>query len=137
MAAREDVRGEFKRVERGWYLGGEEFRQELTQSLMPGSSSCLVGAPAHSASLTLTLGTDVDGGGLPDAWELELIARPEHERPLADRLVQRQRRLDAAWMISIVPEVASAAQVCEDARHLCHHSRRFRTAHQTHSERWR
>ena len=25
----EDLRGEFKRVERGWCLGGEEFRQEL------------------------------------------------------------------------------------------------------------
>ena len=26
---REDLRGEFKRVERGWCLGGEQFRQEL------------------------------------------------------------------------------------------------------------
>ena len=25
----QDLRGEFKRVERGWCLGGEEFRQEL------------------------------------------------------------------------------------------------------------
>ena len=25
----EDLRGEFKRVERGWCLGGEEFRREL------------------------------------------------------------------------------------------------------------
>ena len=27
----EDLRGEFKRVERGWCLGGEEFRQELLE----------------------------------------------------------------------------------------------------------
>lgn len=37
---REDVRGEFKRVERGWCLGGEEFRQELLEQVdaRPGPS---------------------------------------------------------------------------------------------------
>jgi len=36
----EDLRGEFKRVERGWYLGGEEFRQELLEQVetRPGPS---------------------------------------------------------------------------------------------------
>ena len=36
----EDVRGEFKRVERGWCLGGEEFRQELLEQVdaRPGPS---------------------------------------------------------------------------------------------------
>jgi hypothetical protein len=29
----EDLRGEFKRVERGWCLGGEEFRQELLEQV--------------------------------------------------------------------------------------------------------
>jgi len=29
----EDMRGEFKRVERGWCLGGEEFRQELLEQV--------------------------------------------------------------------------------------------------------
>jgi hypothetical protein len=37
---REDLRGEFKRVERGWCLGGEEFRQELLEQVdaWPGPS---------------------------------------------------------------------------------------------------
>ena len=37
---REDLRGEFKRVERGWCLGGEEFRQELLEQVdaRPGPS---------------------------------------------------------------------------------------------------
>ena len=36
----EDLRGEFKRVERGWCLGGEEFRQELLEQVdaRPGPS---------------------------------------------------------------------------------------------------
>ena len=36
----EDMRGEFKRVERGWCLGGEEFRQELLEQVdaRPGPS---------------------------------------------------------------------------------------------------
>jgi len=46
----------------------------VTQSLMPGARTFLVGSPAQSANLPLTLGTDVDGDGLPDAWEQELIA---------------------------------------------------------------
>jgi len=29
----EDLRGEFKRVERGWCLGGEDFRQELLEQV--------------------------------------------------------------------------------------------------------
>jgi len=29
----EDMRGEFKRVERGWCLGGEEFRRELLEQV--------------------------------------------------------------------------------------------------------
>ena len=37
---REDLRGEFKRVERGWCLGGEQFRQELPEQVetRPGPS---------------------------------------------------------------------------------------------------
>ena len=37
---REDLRGEFKRVERGWGLGGEQFRQELLEQVetRPGPS---------------------------------------------------------------------------------------------------
>ena len=37
---REDLRGEFKRVERGWCLGGEEFRRELLEQVdtAPGPS---------------------------------------------------------------------------------------------------
>jgi hypothetical protein len=37
---REDLRGEFKRVERGWCLGGEQFRQELLEQVetRPGPS---------------------------------------------------------------------------------------------------
>jgi hypothetical protein len=36
----EDLRGEFKRVERGWCLGGEAFRQELLEQVeaRPGPS---------------------------------------------------------------------------------------------------
>ena len=36
----EDLRGEFKRVERGWCLGGEEFRRELLEQVdtRPGPS---------------------------------------------------------------------------------------------------
>jgi len=36
----EDLRGEFKRLERGWCLGGEEFRQELLEHVQtrPGPS---------------------------------------------------------------------------------------------------
>ena len=36
----EDLRGEFKRVERGWCLGGEEFRQDLLEQVdtRPGPS---------------------------------------------------------------------------------------------------
>ena len=36
----EDLRGEFKRVERGWCLGGEEFRQKLVEQVeaRPGPS---------------------------------------------------------------------------------------------------
>ncbi len=36
----EDLKGEFKRVERGWYLGGEQFRQELLEQVdaRPGPS---------------------------------------------------------------------------------------------------
>ena len=37
---REDLRGEFKRVERGWCLGGEQFRRELLEQVetRPGPS---------------------------------------------------------------------------------------------------
>ncbi|MCX6893563.1 MAG: hypothetical protein NTX51_18895 [Verrucomicrobia bacterium] len=46
----------------------------VTQSLMPASTTCLVGSPAQAVNMPLTLGTDLDGDGLPDGWEQELIA---------------------------------------------------------------
>ena len=38
----EDLRGEFKRVERGWCLGGEEFRQELLEQVEAAQAERLV-----------------------------------------------------------------------------------------------
>ena len=48
----EDLRGEFKRVERGWCLGGEEFRQELLEQVdaRPGPSHFGEAAPEAEAA---------------------------------------------------------------------------------------
>ena len=39
----EDSPGEFKRVERGWCLGGEEFRQELLEPGRRGLGRAILG----------------------------------------------------------------------------------------------
>lgn len=47
-------------------------------------SSHLVAQPSASSRVDLTLGIDSDGDGLPDAWELALIAATGGNRTLAD-----------------------------------------------------
>ena len=46
----------------------------VTQNLMGGPGSYVVGEAARFSNIILTAGTDADHDGLPDAWELELIA---------------------------------------------------------------
>ena len=45
----QDLRGEFKRVERGWCLGGEEFRQELLEQVEARSGPSHFGAAVQEA----------------------------------------------------------------------------------------
>ena len=45
----------------------------VCQNLLGGSGNYVVGDPGRAAVIILTAGTDLDGDGLPDAWELELI----------------------------------------------------------------
>ncbi|MEI7437637.1 MAG: hypothetical protein WCL16_12610, partial [bacterium] len=45
----------------------------VSQSLMGGPGSYVVGDAAKFTNVTLTVGTDLDSDGLPDAWEEEII----------------------------------------------------------------
>ena len=83
----EDMRGEFKRVERGWCLGGEEFRRELLEQVdtRPGPSH--FGEVAQEAEAVQAERLVVEGLKRVGWREADLRARRKGE----------PRKVDLAW----------------------------------------
>ena len=96
----EDLHGEFKRVERGWCLGGEEFRQELLEQVdtRPGPShfgEAVQEAEAVQAEQLVIAGLKRMG------WrEADLRARRKGEPRKVDlaRELRSQTTMPLAWI---------------------------------------
>jgi hypothetical protein len=84
---REDLRGEFKRVERGWCLGGEQFRQELLEQVKTRSGPSHFGEAVQEAE-TAQAERLVAAGLRRMGWsEADLKARRQGE----------PRKVELAW----------------------------------------
>ena len=96
----EDAEGEFKPVERGWCLGGEEFRRELLEqvSTLPGPSH--FGAAVQEAEQARAERLVVEGLRRMEWSEADLKARRKGE-PRKVKLAQQiraQTTMPLAWI---------------------------------------
>jgi hypothetical protein len=83
----EDLRGEFKRVERGWCLGGEEFRQELLEQVDTPSGPSHFGEAVQEAEAVRAEGRVVEGLKRLGWSKADLKARRKGE----------PRKVELAW----------------------------------------
>jgi REP element-mobilizing transposase RayT/ribosomal protein L39E len=97
---REDLRGEFKRVERGWCLGGEEFRQELLEQVdaRPGPSH--FGEAVQEAEAAQAERLVVEGLKRMGWSEADLSARRKGERGKVQlaRELRSNTTMPLAWI---------------------------------------
>ena len=112
----EDLRGEFKRVERGWCLGGEDFRQELLEQVETRSGPSHFGEVVQEAEVVQAERRVIEGlkrigwseadlkalrKGEPKKIELAWQLRSQTSMPLAwiaERL-QMGSRGHLAWLL--------------------------------------
>ena len=96
----EDLRGEFKRVERGWCLGGEEFRQELLEQVdaRPGPSH--FGEAVQEAEAAQAERLVVEGLKRMRWSEADLRARRKGERGKVQlaRELRSKTTMPLAWI---------------------------------------
>jgi hypothetical protein len=81
------MRGEFKRVERGWRLGGEEFRQELLEQVDTPPGPSHVGEAVREAEVVRAERLVIEGLTRMGWREADLRARRKGE----------PRKVDLAW----------------------------------------
>jgi len=98
----EDLSKEFKPVERGWYLGGEEFRRELLEAVSRGAGARAAGPEAREAG-EAKAERIVRGEMKRLRWgEKELAGRRKGDKAkleVAERL-RRETTMTLAWIAS-------------------------------------
>jgi hypothetical protein len=98
----EDLRGEFKRVERGWCLGGEEFRQELLEQVDARSERSHFGEAVQEAEAAQAERLVVEGLKRMGWSEADLGARRKGERGKVQlaRELRSKTTMPLAWIAS-------------------------------------
>ena len=97
---REDLRGEFKRVERGWCPGGEEFRQELLEQVDAQAGPSHFGEAVHEAEAAQAERLVVEGLKRMGWSEADLSARRKGERGKVQlaRELRSKTTMPLAWI---------------------------------------
>src|ERR1017187_2700532 len=96
----EDLRGEFKRVERGWCLGGEEFRQELLEQVVARPGPSQFGEAVQEAEGAQAERLGVEGLKRLRWTEADLRARRKGERGKVElaRELRSKTTMPLAWI---------------------------------------
>ena len=96
----EDLRGEFKRVERGWCLGGEEFRQELLEQVEARPGPSHFGEAVQEAEAAQAERLVVEGRKRMRWSEADLSARRRGEpgKVRLARELRSQTTMPLAWI---------------------------------------
>src|ERR1022692_2184419 len=96
----EELRGEFKRVERGWCLGGEEFRQELLEQVEARPRPSHVGEAVQEAEAAQAERLVVKGLKRLRWAEADLRARRKGERGKVQlaRELRSKTTMPLAWI---------------------------------------
>jgi hypothetical protein len=85
----QDLRGEFKRVERGWCLGGEDFRQELLEQVETRSGPSHFGEVVQEAEVVQAERRVIEGLKRIGWSEADLKARRKGE----------PKKIELAWQL--------------------------------------
>jgi len=96
----EDLRGEFKRVERGWCLGGDQFRQELLEQVETRPGPSHFGEAVQEAEAAQAERLVVEGLKRMGWSEADLLARRKGEpkKVALARELRSQTTLPLAWI---------------------------------------
>jgi hypothetical protein len=96
----EDLHGEFKRVERGWCLGGEEFRQELLEQVDTPPGPSHFGEAVQEAEAVQAERLVIEGLKRMGWSEADLRARRKGEPKKVElaRQLRSQTTMPLAWI---------------------------------------